>query len=229
VSLTSGRGPLSADPAGWFSPPLPEGTAYVEPVRRRVRGFADGQAVIDTEAALLVHRPGHPPTYVFPVAEVPEPLARLAQPEPEVPDHVQVPWDALEAWFEEDEPVLLHPRNPYHRVECLRTGRRLQVELRGTVLFDGLAQIALYETALEPRLYVAPEGVADGVLVPSATTTHCPSKGDASYWSAVLEGERVDDVAWSYEDPRPESLPIRALLCFDERLVEVTHDLPPAR
>jgi uncharacterized protein (DUF427 family) len=205
---------------------MPAGVVFVEPVRRRVRGLVGGETVIDTEAALLVHRAGHPPAYAFPSDVVPASLPTA--PEVEAPDHVQVPWGAADAWFEEDQHVLLHPRNPYHRVECLPTSRTLRVVVDGQLLADGPAEIALYETALEPKLYVSPDLVADGVLEPSETVTHCPSKGDASWWSAQLGDRLVADVAWSYEDPFSECLAIAGLLCFDDAVAQVEHDLPPA-
>ena len=86
VSLTSGRGPLGTDPAGRFSVPVPPGTVYVEPHPRRVQAVLDGQTVIDTERALMVHRAGQPLAYVFPPDEVgdlphePEPEAAGLRP-----------------------------------------------------------------------------------------------------------------------------------------------------
>jgi uncharacterized protein (DUF427 family) len=223
VSLTSGRGPLGADPAGRFVPPVPAGTVYVEPFRRRVRGVAGSRAVVDSERVLLVHRAGGPPAYAFPPGDVD---GVATEPEPAAPGHVRVAWDAVDAWFEEEEQVHLHPSNPYHRVECLRSARRLRVAVAGVTLVDTTATIAVYETALEPRLYVLPEHVRPGVLVPSATTTCCPYKGRASHWSAVVGGERVDDVAWSYEDPLPAALPVRGHLSFDPARADVLAAFP---
>ena len=126
-----------------------------------------------------------------------------------------------------DERVFWHPRNPYHRVDCVRTSRRLRVVVGGVVLVDTTETVGVYETALEPKLYVRPHQVRRDLLVPSPTTTYCPYKGTASYWSAVVGDTTVEDVAWSYDDPLPESLPIRALLSFDPERATVVHDLPP--
>src|SRR5437660_473728 len=90
MSLTTGRGPLSAKRAGRFSAPIPEDLVYVEPFPRRVRGLVDGRAVIDSERVLLVHRTGQPPVYAFPAGDVRE---VEAQPEPDAPGHVRVRWD----------------------------------------------------------------------------------------------------------------------------------------
>jgi uncharacterized protein (DUF427 family) len=228
VSLTTGRGPLSGRPAGHFSQPVPGGVVYVEPFPRRVRGYLGSSCVIDSDRVVLVHRPGRPPSYAFPPgdvhgAAVGEPAS---EPDPDAPDHVRVDWDAVDAWYEEDQRVFGHPRNPYHRVECVPTHRRLRVEVAGLVIVDSDRTMGVYETALEPRLYVNKGEVRDDVLLRSDTSTYCPYKGNAIYWSAVVDGAIVADVAWSYEEPLPESLPIKGMLSFDERRVELTHDLP---
>lgn len=223
MSLTSGRGPLSKDPAGRFVPPIAGGTVYVEPFRRRVRGVTGGRTLVDSERVLLVHRAGAPPAYAFPAADAAD---VPAEPEPAAPGHVQVAWDAVEEWFEEEEPVRLHARNPYHRVDCLKAHRRLRVEVGDAVLVDTTDTVAVYETALEPRLYVRPEHVPAGVLVKSATTTYCPYKGTATYWTAELNGSKVENVAWSYEEPLPEAERVRGHLSFDTDRVTVLATFP---
>lgn len=225
MSLSTGRGPLSTRPAGRFTAPVPEGVAYLEPFRRRVRATKAGVTVVDSERVLLVHRAGNPPAYAFPadhVSTVP------VQQEPDAPGYVRVDWAAADAWFEEDEQVFGHPRNPYHRVDCLRSRRHLRVEVAGIALVDSTDTVAVYETALEPHLYVSREQVRMDVLVPSDTTTYCPYKGTATYWSTRIGDEVVEDVAWSYEDPLPESFPLRNLLSFDNGRVTVRHNLPAA-
>lgn len=232
MSLTTGRGPLGRNPAGRFSTPMPDRVVYVEPFRRRVRGLVGERAVVDSERVVLVHRPGEPPAYAFPEADVDGAAVAGVEPgvEPEVeaPGYVRVAWEAVEAWYEEDEQVFGHPRNPYHRVDSVRTSRRLHVEVAGTVLVDTTETVGVYETALEPRLYVHPDAVRRDLLIASSTTTYCPYKGQAWYWSVVVGDTVVEDVAWSYEDPLPESLPIRRLLSFDDTRTTVTHDLPAA-
>ena len=113
--------------------------------------------------------------------------------------------------------MLCHPRNPYHRVDCVPTKRRLTVRIGDTTLVDTDDTMGVYETSLAPRLYVAPAAVRTELLVPSATLTYCPYKGTASHWSATIDGELVEDVAWSYEDPLPECLPIKGMLAFYDR------------
>jgi uncharacterized protein (DUF427 family) len=232
VSLTTGRGPLAPNPAGRFSRPIPAGVVYVEPFPRRVRGVVDGRTVIDSEAVLLVHRPAQPPTYAFPEADVDADVdldGVATEPEPEAPGHVRVAWTAIDTWFEEDEEAFGHPRNPYHRVDCVRTSRRLRVAVGGTELVDTTTTTGVYETSLAPKLYVERSAVRMDLLVPSGTQTYCPYKGTASYWSAVVDGATHADVAWSYDDPLPESLPLRELLSFDPARATVVADLPAVR
>jgi uncharacterized protein (DUF427 family) len=226
MSLSTGRGPLSARPAGRFTAPVPAQVAYIEPFRRRVRGVSGGRTVVDSERVLLVHRQGRPPAYAFPAADA---TVAGAMAEPDAPGYVAVPWDAVDAWFEEDEEVFGHPRNPYHRIDCLRSRRHLRVEAGGVTLVDTDDTLAVYETALEPRLYVDRRHVHDGVeLSKSATQTYCPYKGTATYWHARVGDQVFEDVAWSYEEPLPESARLGGLLSFEEARVHVDHDLPAA-
>ena len=223
MSLVAGRGPLSSDPAGRFSPPLPADVVFIEPHPRRVQAFRDGRLVIDTEGALLVHRRGHPLSYVFRADEVGD---LPTEPEPEAPGFVHVPWDAVDTWLEEGRELVHYPPNPYHRVDCRPTERRLRVSVAGTVLVDTEDTVILFETSLEPRLYVDPVHVRTDLLRRSDTLSYCNYKGFATYWSADVDGHLVDDIAWSYADPPPESLPIKGFLSFDLARVDVVAELP---
>jgi uncharacterized protein (DUF427 family) len=223
MSLVTGRGPLSKDPAGWFSPPVTAGTVFVEPHPRRVKALRDGQAVIDTERALLVHRPGQPLSYAFPVGEIGD---LPGEPVAEAPGFVQVPWDAVEAWLEEGRRLVHYPPNPYHRVDCRPTDRRLHVTLGDEVLVDTTDTVIVFETSLEPRLYVAPALVRTDLLQRSETSSYCNYKGYATYWSAVVESDVIGDVAWTYEEPLPETLSIRGHFSFDPAKVDVAAELP---
>jgi uncharacterized protein (DUF427 family) len=219
MSLVAGRGPLSADPGGRFAPPIPAGVVYLEPHPRRVQAVLGGSLVIDTEQALLVHRQGHPLSYVFPADAV---AGLPSEPEPQAPGFVHVAWDAVDTWLEEGRELVHYPPNPYHRVDCRPTKRRLRVSVGGTTLVDTDDTVIVFETALQPRLYVDPSLVRTDLLRRSQTSSYCNYKGFATYWSV---GE-VDDVAWSYPDPPPESLPIKGFLSFDATRVEVLAELP---
>jgi uncharacterized protein (DUF427 family) len=223
MSLTTGRAPLSANPAGRFDPPVPTGTVYVEPFLRRVRGFIGERTVIDSERVVLVHRTGHPPTYAFPKEDVRD---LPASAEPAAQGYVRVRWDAVTKWYEEEDEVLGgHPRNPYHRIDCVRARRRLRVVVASAVLVDTSDVISLHETSRAPQLYVRREAVRMDLLVASPTLTYCPYKGTASHWTAEVDGKVVPDVAWSYDDPLPESGPIAGLLSFYPERATVVQDV----
>jgi uncharacterized protein (DUF427 family) len=223
MSLVTGRGPLSTNPAGRFSPKLPPNVVYVEPHPRRVQALKGQQTVIDTQRALLVHRPDRPLSYAFPADEV---SGLPAQPVPEAPGFVHVPWDAVDTWIEEGRTLVHYPPNPYHRVDCRPTKRRLRVTVAGTTLVDTDDTVIVFETSLEPRLYVAPSLVRTDLLRQTDTSTYCNYKGVATYWSAAIGDAVVEDVAWSYSDPPPESLPIKGFFSFDASRAEVLAALP---
>ncbi|OMC57823.1 hypothetical protein A5747_01955 [Mycobacterium sp. IS-836] len=223
MTLVAGRGPLSGDPAGRFSPALPSEVVFVEPHPRRVQAFRDGRAMIDTERALLVHRRGRALSYAFPADEVGD---LPTEPEPEAPGFVHVPWDAVDTWLEEGRELVHYPPNPYHRVDCRPTRRRLRVSVGDAVLVDTEDTVILFETALEPRLYVDPSHVRTDLLRRSETSSYCNYKGFATYWSVVSGDQVVEDVAWSYADPPPESLPIKGFLSFDAARADVVAELP---
>jgi len=224
MSLSTGRGPLSGTPAGRFTAAMPQRVSYIEPFRRRVTATKEGRTVVASEHALLLHRPGQPPALAFPAADVD---GVAAEDNADTPGYVTVPWDAVDAWFEEDEQMFGHPRNPYHRVDCLRSHRLLRVEAAGVTLVETTETMAVYETALDPRLYVDRRHVR-AALTQSALQTYCPYKGTATYWNVEVDGVVLPDIAWSYEDALPESAPLEHLLSFDDQRVTVLHDLPPA-
>ena len=223
MTLTSARGPLGPEPLGRFSPPIPPGVVFVEPHARRILAVKDGATVIDSEHALMVHRASQPPSYVFPVAEVAD-LPHEA--EPAADGYARVPWDAIDEWYEEGRKLVHYPPNPYHRVDCRPTSRRLRVEGLGVTLVDTDDTLILFETSLAPKLYVDPAKVRTDLLRRTPTSTYCNYKGRATYWSLEVDGTVVDDVAWSYEDPLPESTPIKGFLSFEPTRIAVDAELP---
>jgi uncharacterized protein (DUF427 family) len=137
---------------------------------------------------------------------------------------VRFEWDSLQ-WFEEDEPIVGHPRNPYARVDALRSQRHVHVELDGVVLADTHAPVTLFETGLPTRYYIDRTDVVFANLEPSDTQTLCPYKGITSgYWS-VRVGETVhQDLAWTYAYPLPAVAPIAGLVAFYNEKVDIIVD-----
>jgi len=138
---------------------------------------------------------------------------------------VRVEWAALDAWFEEDEEVFVHPRNPYTRVDALRSDREIVVELEGIVLARSSRPVLVFETGLPTRYYLDRLDVDVSHLVLSDTVTSCPYKGTTSaYWSVDV-GARVEpDLAWAYDFPTRQLLPIAGLVAFYNEKVDLTVD-----
>jgi uncharacterized protein (DUF427 family) len=129
-------------------------------------------------------------------------------------DLVRFDWDAMDAWYEEDEEVFVHPRSPYTRVEILDSSRHLVVEVDGVVVADTRRARVLFETGLPARWYIPKDDVRTDLLEHSAKTSRCPYKGEAEYWSAVIDARVETDIAWSYPEPLPESTRIAGMICF---------------
>jgi uncharacterized protein (DUF427 family) len=138
-----------------------------------------------------------------------------------LPGTVRFDWGALDAWFEEDEQVFVHPRNPYSRVDAVRSDRPVRVELGGLVLADSPSPVMVFETGLPTRYYVSRIHVNFAHLIPSATETACPYKGVTSaYWSAQVGEEVHQDVAWAYDFPTRELSPIAGMVAFYNEMVD---------
>ena len=132
---------------------------------------------------------------------------------------VRFQWDAMEAWFEEDEQVYTHPRDPYTRVDILASSRRVRVFLDDLVLADSTSPRLLFETRLPTRYYLPRTHVRMDLLERSSTITHCPYKGRAETWSVRAGDTLHEDLAWSYPAPLPESQKLAGLIAFyDEKL-----------
>jgi uncharacterized protein (DUF427 family) len=142
----------------------------------------------------------------------------------ELREAVRFRWDALDEWLEEDEPIYGHPRDPYKRVDTLRSSRRVRVELDGVLLAESTRPTILFETSLPPRFYLPFSDVRAELLEPSDTRTLCPYKGWASYWHVVVDGRRYEDLVWTYRSPFPESQKIQGLLCYYNEKVDLTVD-----
>jgi uncharacterized protein (DUF427 family) len=138
---------------------------------------------------------------------------------------VRFDWAALDAWFEEDEQVFVHPRNPYTRVDALRSTRTASIELDGAVLAESSSPVLVFETGLPTRYYFNRTEANFTHLLPTATVTSCPYKGQTSgYWS-VRVGETVhEDLAWAYDFPTRQLSPIAGLIAFYNEKVDVTID-----
>src|SRR5918912_96383 len=119
----------------------------------------------------------------------------------DISGHVAFYWAAMDSWWEEDDQVFVHARDPYHRVDVLRSSRHVRVELDGKPVAETRRPLLLLETGLPPRWYIPRADVRFELLRPTETVTRCPYKGRASYFSARIGDTDHADVAWSYETP----------------------------
>ncbi|GAC1328464.1 MAG: DUF427 domain-containing protein [Chloroflexota bacterium] len=128
-------------------------------------------------------------------------------------------WNKMDAWYEEDEQIFQHPRDPYHRVDVLQSSRHVRVEVDGQIVAETTRPRLLFETGHPTRYYIPVEDVRMDLLEPTSTSSICPYKGTASYWK--LTGDTADrDIAWSYLDPIPECPKIRGLVSFFNERVD---------
>lgn len=132
-------------------------------------------------------------------------------------------WNQMDAWYEEEERVFAHARDPYKLVVILPSSRHVRVVLGGMTIADTRRPQILIETGLPTRYYIPKQDVRMELLEPTETTSRCPYKGEASYWSAGI-GERVfKDIVWSYREPLPACSPIAGFLCFYNERVEALY------
>jgi uncharacterized protein (DUF427 family) len=225
-----GSGPFGHRPAGRFNVDIPvEDVVFVDPSPRWIRATRAGETVIDTRRAKLLHRHGALARYFIPRGHVR--WDRLDDVDPVLPpadapgldDYVSFEWDDLDAWFEEDEPLISHAIDPYHRVDVRRTSRRVVVSANGVVLAESRRASALFETGLPTRWYVPREDVLVD-LEPSDLRTQCAYKGVASYLSARAGDVLLENVVWTYPEPRHDAAAVRDLVCFFNEAVDVDID-----
>jgi uncharacterized protein (DUF427 family) len=145
-------------------------------------------------------------------------------PMPELRGLVRFDWKAMDAWFEEDEEVYTHPRDPYSRVDILDSSRHVRIEVDGVTVADSAHPRVLFETGLPPRFYLPKTAIRLNLLEPSDKVTHCPYKGQASYWSVRIGDHVYPDLAWSYPSPFAESQKIAGLVAFWDEKVDVYLD-----
>lgn len=227
--MPSATGPR-IDPDHYPAPPVEVG--HSAPCPRRIRAFRDNAKVLDTLGALYVWEIPYYPTLYLPRADVDAEVLALDSTRSFEDDSfaglVRVDWDAVEAWFEEDEQIFVHPRSPYSRVDALRSSRLVRVELDGVVLAESASPVLLFETGLPTRHYLPRTDVDFSHLEPSDTVTPCPYKGlTTDYWSVRTGGELHEDLAWSYVYPTPAVAPIAGLVAFYDEKVDVFLDGVP--
>ncbi|MGW1883267.1 DUF427 domain-containing protein [Streptomyces sp. NPDC001970] len=154
--------------------------------------------------------------------------AAWTYPGEELAGHIGFEWfgrEVLDHWYEEEEEIFVHPRDPHKRVDALPSTRHVQVEIEGTVVADTRVPVLLFETDLPVRYYFAREDVRLDLFAATGTHTRCPYKGVATeYWSWAGGGDVRPDIAWSYPDPLPAVHAIKGLVAFFNEFVDVIID-----
>ena len=142
---------------------------------------------------------------------------------PALRDHVAFEWAKMDAWFEEDDEVYVHARDPYKRIDVLHSSRHVRVVVAGVLVAETRRPSLLFETGLPTRYYLPKTDVRMDLLVPTETETRCPYKGVASYYSVRAGATVVEDVAWYYRHPIPECSKIENLVCFYNERVDALY------
>jgi uncharacterized protein (DUF427 family) len=142
---------------------------------------------------------------------------------PQIAGYMSFYWDQMDAWYEEDEQVFAHARDPYKRVDVLVSSRHIRVILGGVTIADTHRPQLLIETGLPIRYYISEQDVRMDLLEATETTTRCPYKGKASYWSARVGEKIFKDIVWSYRNPLPACMPIEGLLSFFNERVDALY------
>ncbi len=136
--------------------------------------------------------------------------------------HYAFYWDRLDAWFDEDEEVFKHLRDPFHRVDVRRSSRPVTVSAGGEKIAESASAMVLSETGFPNRFYLPMDDVRRDVLEPTDERTHCPYKGDARHWSVNAGGKAFDNAAFSYTDPFDDARRVAGFASFAHEEIVVS-------
>ncbi len=139
---------------------------------------------------------------------------------PDISRHVSFEWEKADHWYEEDEEIFVHPRDPFRRVDTLPSSRHVQVYLNGELVADSWRSMLLFETGLPTRFYLPLDDLMLRFFSHSETESRCPYKGKARYYHATVGGNHYPDIAWYYPDPVQESARIKGLVSFANEFVD---------
>jgi len=201
----------------------------VELSPKRVRAFLRGAPVVDTMAARLVWEQPYYPVYYLPAEHVrtdllPADSYRAGEGD-DVRGLLRVRWVALDAWFEEEDEVYVHPHDPYKRIDILHGSRHVVVSIGGVVLAETRRPTLLFETSLPTRYYIPKPDVRMELLTPIAKRTGCAYKGFASYYVYSVDGKVIEeDVAWTYAMPLADCIKIACLIAFYNETLDIEVD-----
>jgi uncharacterized protein (DUF427 family) len=130
----------------------------------------------------------------------------------------------MDHWFEEDEEVFVHARDPYTRIDIVPSSRKVRVAVDGETVAETTNASFLFETNLPTRYYIPKTDVRMGLLAPTDKVTSCPYKGSARYWNLATASGTHDDLVWGYDAPLPESQKIMGMVSFYNEKVDIYVD-----
>ena len=220
------------------------------PSPRWVRAQVGNTYVGDSKRMMLLRQTGVLPTYYFPRADVRTDLLTAGPSNSdkqhgkrqfwtmtvdgqkreraawsyldsaELSDYIAFKWESIDAWYEEDDQIYRHARDPYKRIDANASSRHIEVVIGGEKVADTRRAYLLFETDLPTRYYIPRQDVRFDLLVHSDTKTQCPYKGISSYYSVKAGGKLYKDIAWYYPFPIPECPKIENLICFFNERVD---------
>ncbi len=129
----------------------------------------------------------------------------------------------MDAWYEEDEEIYVHPHDPYKRIDILESSRHVEVVVLGEKVADTRRPILLFETGLPVRYYFPRLDVRIDLLIDSDKTTGCAYKGKAQYYSVKVGDQIAQDIAWYYQYPGIEAIKVRARIAFFNERVDALY------
>jgi uncharacterized protein (DUF427 family) len=135
-------------------------------------------------------------------------------------DRVAFAWRAMDAFYEEDERIVGHAADMYHRIDIRQTSRHLVVKDGDRTIAETTRPVALYESGFAPRWYVPRADVDESVLTPIDGQTFCPYKGLASYYDV---GDHKSAV-WAYPQAWPEVARVADYVSFEPDAIDVFLD-----
>ena len=216
-----------------YAAPVDDVTAELEPFGQAIAGATDA---VGARMPELSRRPVLDPSVPFAMhsaegravdvraAGQNQPGAGFRPADPDLAGYVVLDFGAFDAWYEEDELNVAHPRDPFHRIDVLPSSRQVRLELDGQILARSSRPTLLFETMLPTRYYLPREDIC-AELSPSGTRTYCAYKGQASYWSVAVGDRVLPDIAWTYERPLHDAAQVRGLIAlFNERLDVIVED-----
>jgi uncharacterized protein (DUF427 family) len=230
MGLSWQQGPLGRDPNGTFitASPMPERVLYMEPLRRRMSVELGGSLIARSDEVVILFEPARYPVAYFPIGDIDQGVLQPSDYESTHPDLGKTKWfnvvggdgETTRRFYEEDERILGHAADSYHRIDIRRTSRHLVVRDGDQLVADTHAPLVLYESGFAPRWYVPRADIVAESLHLVEGQTFCPYKGLASYYDV----REARNAAWSYRAPFEEVARIADLVSFYPEKVTITID-----